>query len=188
MSTEVVCRPLPIFPPEFHRPQQSSRFRAPWSDTLALVRYELYRLGAREGFIELGLTDADIRGDGWPRASARTSHPGVVLSFESRHGHLRYGTDTFPHWQENLRAIGLGLEALRAVDRYGIGKRGEQYVGWKQLTAGPASEPGMVERGRRLIEQHGSVRAAIKATHPDLNPDADPDDFIAVTAAEEAAR
>jgi hypothetical protein len=39
-------------------------------------------------------------------------------------------------WQHNVRAIALGLEALRKVDRYGITRRGEQYAGWKALPAG----------------------------------------------------
>jgi hypothetical protein len=33
----------------------------------------------------------------------------------------------------NARAIALGLEALRKVDRYRITKRGEQYTGWSAL-------------------------------------------------------
>jgi hypothetical protein len=36
-------------------------------------------------------------------------------------------------WQANLRAIGLGLEALRKIERYGITRTGEQYRGWSAL-------------------------------------------------------
>lgn len=90
------------------------------------------------------------------------------------------GTDAFPHWQDNVRAIALGLEALRKVDRYGIGKRGEQYVGWRALPAGDAGE---VDRGRDLIEEAGGVRAALKCHHPDHG--GDPADFSAVQAARE---
>ena len=32
----------------------------------------------------------------------------------------RYATDAYGDWKSNLRAIALGLEALRAVDRYGL--------------------------------------------------------------------
>jgi hypothetical protein len=35
-------------------------------------------------------------------------------------------------WQDNLRAVALGLEALRRVERYGIAQRGEQYAGWRR--------------------------------------------------------
>jgi hypothetical protein len=43
-----------------------------------------------------------------------------------------------PGWQANVRAIALALEALRAVDRYGVTKRGEQYQGWTALPAARA--------------------------------------------------
>jgi hypothetical protein len=102
------------------------------------------------------------------------------VSFESRHGPLEYATDVFDDWQDNVRAIALGLEALRRVDRYGIAKRGEQYRGWKQLEAGGPSPA----RGEDLIREHGSVRAALMATHPDHG--GDPSDFAAVQAARDA--
>lgn len=43
------------------------------------------------------------------------------------------GNRRSPAWQANVRAIALGLEALRRVERYGIAPRGEQYTGWKAL-------------------------------------------------------
>ena len=50
---------------------------------------------------------------------------------------LVYATDCCMFWQHNLRSIALGLEALRAVDRYGISRRGEQYAGFRAaLTTG----------------------------------------------------
>jgi hypothetical protein len=178
----VRCRPLSTFPVEFHAsPNFTSPFRAGWLDTLDLLERELDKLGASDVVVELALTDAEIRLDGWPRAGARPTHPGVVVSFASRHGDLRYGTDAFPDWQANVRAIALGLEALRKVDRYGIGRRGEQYQGWAQLSAGDSD---LVSRGRDLIAEHGGETAALKATHPDRG--GDPDDLRAVQAAREA--
>lgn len=178
----VRCRPLSSFPAEFHAPPNfSNPFRAGWSDTLVLLQRELDKLDAHEVAIELALTESEIRLDGWPRADARPHHPGAVVSFDSKHGPLRYGTDAFPNWQANVRAIALGLEALRKVERYGIGKRGEQYVGWKQL---PAGDPAQAKRGRDLIAEHGGETAALKATHPDHGGDRE--DFEAVQAARAA--
>lgn len=178
----VRCRPISTFPAEFHaRPTFSNPFRAGWSDTLWKLESELGKLGARDVVIELALTESEIRLDGWPRSDARPSHPGVIVSFDSKHGALRYGTDAFPDWQANVRAIALGLEALRKVERYGIGKRGEQYAGWRQLSAGDSD---LVQRGRELIGEHGGSTAALKATHPDHG--GNPDDFRAVQAARSA--
>lgn len=175
-------RPISSWPPEFSRKKQySNPFRAPYPDTIERLHRELGHLKASNAVIELALSESDIRLDGLPRAHARPSHPGVIVSFDSRHGPLRYGTDAFPDWEANLRAIALGLEALRRVDRYGLGKRGEQYAGWRQLGAG---EDSLAQRGAKLIAEHGGVVEALKATHPDHGGDAD--DFRAVQAARAA--
>jgi hypothetical protein len=53
---------------------------------------------------------------------------------------LVYATDACVYWQHNVRSIALGLEALRAVDRYGITRKGEQYAGFRAaLSAGSAA-------------------------------------------------
>lgn len=174
---KIRCRPITSFPAEFQRRRQSSQFSAGWTSTMNLLERELGRLGARDAVIELAVAEGELRIDGWPYADARPTHPGVIISFDSKHGPLRYGTDTFPHWQENVRAIALGLEALRKFDRYGIGKRGEQYQGWRQLSAGDSD---LEQRGRELIADHGGETAALKATHPDHGGDRE--DFEAVRA------
>lgn len=48
-------------------------------------------------------------------------------------------TGEYDDWRDNLRAVALSLEALRAVDRYGVSRRGEQYRGWQALEAGDGS-------------------------------------------------
>ena len=90
--------------------------------------------------LQVDISERYIRTDGLPYANARYgTNPGVIVSFDSRHGPLRYATDAFTEWQDNLRAIALSLEALRAVDRYGVTRRGEQYTGWRAIAA-PAPE------------------------------------------------
>jgi len=175
-------RPLTTWPGgAMTRDRRRSPFRASWSATIELLERELSHLGARHVALELALREDEIRLDGLPRASARPTHPGVVISFDSRHGPLRYAVDAFTTWEDNLRAIALGLESLRRVDRYGMSSSGEQYRGWLALEAG---QGGLIERGRALIVHHGSVAAALKATHPDTG--GNPADFAAVQAAREA--
>ncbi len=65
-------------------------------------------------------------------------------------------------------------------DRHGITRRGEQYAGFKALSAGGPSR----ERGEQLLREHGSVRAALLATHPDHG--GDPAAFADVQAARSA--
>ena len=172
-----VFRPLVDWPtPSATR--KRAPFRAPYSETLRLLIHELDMLGnTGPRVIQVALSEADIRRDGLPRANARPAHPAVALSFTSRHGPMHLSTDTFDDWRDNLRAIALGLESLRRVDRYGIARSGEQYAGWLQLEAST--------RGSALIREHGGVRAAMKATHPDRGGDAA--DFHAVVEASRAS-
>lgn len=181
---EARFRPIPVWAhsttPD-HARRSHWTFKADWANTLDLLHRELRHLDARSIVIGCGLRERDIRNDGWPRSDAREpGHPGIELSFDTPHGRLVYATDVCVWWQHNVRAIALGLEALRAVDRHGITRRGEQYAGFKQLTAG-GPDP---DRGAELIHQHGSARAALLATHPDQG--GDPADFADVQAAREA--
>jgi hypothetical protein len=181
----VTFRPLPGWPyPETVERRSRHVFKAPWSNTMSLLQRELTMLGADSIVLGAGFREQDIRLDGLPRSGAREPlHPGIELSFDSPHGRLVYATDAVDHWQANVRSIALGLEALRAVDRYGITRRGEQYAGWRQL---PAGDDSLVKRGQALIAEHGGITEALKVTHPDLG--GRDDDFRAVQAAREANR
>lgn len=126
-------RPIQQWPGENTRNRRTSNFSASWSSTLSLLDRELSQLGSKNVVIQVALSERDIRLDGYPRANARPDHPGVIVSLDSAYGPLSYPCDTYTSWQDNLRAVALALEALRAVDRYGVTKRGEQYTGWRQI-------------------------------------------------------
>lgn len=131
------------------------------------------------------MREQDLRLDGLPRADRSARSPGIVLSFEAASvfdkPHLRYEVGTYSSWQDNVRALALALEALRAVDRYGVTRRGEQYAGWRQIEAGSVGD-GDPARGRELIRAAGGdVKLALKRAHPDLG--GQPEDFRDVVAA-----
>lgn len=186
MSMDFTFRPLPVWPyPRTRDRRGPNTFSAPWSRTLFLLEAELRHLEGRNCIIAAGFEDRDLRLDGLPRAGAREpQHPGIEISFDTRrHGRLVYQTDACARWQHNVRSIALGLESLRAVDRYGITRQGEQYAGWRQLGSG--GDGPSIERGTRLIrDAGGDVRAAIKATHPDTGGDRL--DFESVRLAQDA--
>lgn len=146
-------------------------FKASWQSTIDLLARELDYLDARNVVIEADFREQDLRLDGLPRSNARQpQHPGVRIAFESKHGPLVYATDSCERWEHNVRSIALGLESLRAVDRYGVTKRGEQYTGWKAI--GGSAGVSTVEEARDLIDGYGGERQAVKATHPDHGGDA----------------
>lgn len=170
-----------------------SRFRASWADTAGLLENELRAIRAQQPVMEVDFREQDFRIDGLPRAGRSARTPGVVLSFVAGaiagKPALRYEIGTYRSWEDNVRAIAKGLEALRAVDRYGITRRGEQYAGWKALTSG--SGVGDPHAGAAIIKQHGSFAAAIKANHPDTGANGGDSqayaDLIAYKEAREAA-
>lgn len=166
MTLDLTFRPIDVWPGELTKRRTRSPFRASYGDTLEVLERELRHLGAKRIVLQIALRDGDIRLDGLPRSNARApEHPGVILAFESTYGPLKYATDAYEGswgedgWKANLRAIALGLEALRKVDRYGITRRGEQYTGWKALGAGiampAASGFASLEEAAAFLIEHG---------------------------------
>jgi hypothetical protein len=172
----------------------SGQFKATWTTIRDQLLHECEQLDARVVVVQLVIDSSGLRNDGKLRANAKVLHPGVKVSFESKHGPLTYATDqyerlwpnTLPGWQANLRAIGLGLQALRAVDRYGITKSGEQYRGFAALTAAPAGQGSLsVKDAIRILtayppysvrsrdEVKAAFRAAMMIHHPDVGGETD---------------
>lgn len=138
----MTLRPLVSWPYPETRDRGRSPFSATWTSTLELLDRELGHLkdgrGNAPSVLQISLREQDFRLDGMPRASAVVSFPGVVLNIESSKGALSYPCDKFKRWQDNIRAIALGLEALRKISRYGITPGDEQYAGWRAIP-GPAA-------------------------------------------------
>lgn len=174
-------RPLLLWDqPETDPRASGTRFRAGWNETVDLLQREAEHLGAQTIAIQVAADASQIRRDGMLRSVARVGHPGVKVAFNSDFGPLTYATDQYDHWKANVRAIALGLQALRAVDRYGISRRGEQYTGWSALSDKPAGHGDLsVEEARRILSQfppyslsnameiQHAWRAAAKVQHPD---------------------
>jgi hypothetical protein len=196
MDDPVIWRvePMPRWPyPETAR-RKSNPFRSKFDATLELLETELEHLRVA-GAVALRVVarDVDVRRDGMLRAHAEVRHPGVALSFtSSTAGALTYPCDQFfaayhgeVDWQINLRAIALGLEALRKLDRYGIAGHAEQYAGWRQIEA--PSRPGFTSADEALIflanlvdtpeaawlDSATLVREARKKAHPDVTGSSD---------------
>lgn len=147
----LIYRPIVTWPGERTAKRRNHPFgsRTTWTSTLELLGHELEMLHVSEAVLQVDSpSERDFRIDGGLRAGAhdRLRSPAVILSFEAPGiGPLQYPCDTFDvhwsgdsmkPWQVNVRAIALGLEALRKVERYGIAGRGQQYTGWKALPAG----------------------------------------------------
>lgn len=106
------------------------------TQTLEDLDRELWQNGAENVVIQVDVAnDRGIRADGWVRADARVNTPAIVLSFQRDGVPYVFACDHFKRWEDNLRAIVLGLEGLRRLERYHIAQAGDQYRGWQALPA-----------------------------------------------------
>lgn len=194
-TIQVQFEPIDQWPGVPTRNRRHSRFKTNLSDTYRLLERELLHLGCKRLVIQADCERRMIRNDGLLRSDARLRGPGVILSFDSKHGSLSYPCDTFANWDCNLRAIALALEALRKVDRYGVTKRAEQYRGWQQLPAPDTADRWTRDDALRFLsrilgeEYHlngeGSIETKLRQaefkTHPDRGGNAE--DFKTVQRA-----
>jgi hypothetical protein len=163
-----------------------------YTKCLNLLERELNHLQATgDVIIQIDMPEGGIRRDGLPYADKKPNSPRVAISFTSKHGPLAYYCDAHHDWRDNVRAIVLGLERLRLVERTGVISRGEQYTGFKALPPGiPLGPPLMtVEEAAAAVRRHAHVgiidseiiakptkfqeahRAAAKRLHPDAGGD-----------------
>lgn len=186
-------RPLDRWPGELTRDRTYSPFRGAYSDTREKLAREVghlihpdmertHTIYRCEAVIEVAVPEGVIRQDGNMRAdvAARNfEHPGVVVSFEGTDGPLQFACDRFitggqlevGAWKANLRAIALGLEALRKVQRYGMGRGHEQYRGFQALGSGvamgPVQQMSKAEAVRILLD-YGRLDGTIDMEYDDV--------------------
>lgn len=189
----IVLRPIDVWHGPVRTHRAFSPFNAGWSDTADLLLREARAISPHgldrtpDVIVQLDVSPAQIRIDGQLRAGTRVDSPRVVVSLTSKHGPLRYECDRFQtsrsgtSWQANVRAIALGLEALRKVERYGIAGSGEQYRGWTAIASGPVDdEIRTLDDAVRFIVKHSDApiidgsstmrdhyRSAARRLHPD---------------------
>lgn len=187
MNWRVRSLDMSTWPGQRTKAPRPSPFKSKWSATTDVLDREMFQLEARDVVLEMDISERNIRNDGCLRADASPRSAGVVLSFQSKHGPLRYPCDTFTNWQDNVRAIALALEALRKVDRYGVTPKGEQYAGFARLPApgnnGDASGFSSIEEAARFVacgitsnwqsvlEDEGTFRRCYRMRARDLHPD-----------------
>jgi hypothetical protein len=141
MGLQATFRPLAAWPGKATVSRKRAPFRIGYAERLNLLEHELTKLSAKDIIIQAQFEPKDIRNDGWPRSSARPKGPAIIVSFKGTKGPLAFPCDRYDSWEDNLYAIALSLEALRAVDRHGVTQNAEQYRGWTQLPA-PAAHNG----------------------------------------------
>lgn len=151
MKTSIRFVPIEKWPGKASAWRPTSKFKASYSATLSLLDDELQHVSAKGVVVQAFLRADQIRNDGWPYSNARPSSPGVIVSFTNGRGAFSFPCEKYSKFEDNLRAISLSLQALRAVDRYGVTQRAEQYQGWKRLPEPDAAPFPTVEDAARFL-------------------------------------
>lgn len=175
MRVQVLEVPLPEWKPVGFRRKRSSFEILNAGANFTAIEREAKHLGAHPDKVRVAVVanDADLTLAGHLRANARPKHPGVQLFIPdtTKHGDQEFNVDQYPNWEENLRALYLSLNAMRALDRWGV-TDGGQYAGFKALPAAREAGPGSgVDPLDILIEVGGPrigdmIRRKEHETHP----------------------
>lgn len=104
---------LARWPRPVHPKRRASKETVKFDVTTHDLVARLLELGTSEASVGLDFDLSQMREDGWPRANASPSSPGVLLVIECRFGTLLLACDTYTHWLHNLHALVGVLEGLR---------------------------------------------------------------------------
>ena len=163
----------PLRPEDWPGPRATRYKYDPFNSTLtstqALLARELRAVKATDVVIQLELSESQIRLDGLPRADARPARPSVILSFtHPTVGPLRYPCERFDRWPSNLRAIALGLEALRKVERYGITTDHQQYRGWRAIESTVVPGDLSLDQAKIAIQRYAQADGSLWDREPEV--------------------
>jgi hypothetical protein len=159
MDLDLRVEPIGDWPGEATESPGHSPFQADYDSTTVILDHELHWHGARATVVQM-----DVNKPTSLRASLKPDSPGVIVSFTTAEGmKLRFACDRFWRWSHNLRAIALGLKALRTVERYGIVNDGQQFAGFRALESAESA------RGFESIED--AARFVVHLARPDLDDD-----------------
>jgi hypothetical protein len=127
-------------PAAFHKRQRQYGETTNWTtkrsltvgDSNEFLRGELRRLGASRIVVSSNLR---LKDTGTPYADQKRmlEDPGVAVYFRLRGASRVLACDKWNSVADNLMAVGKHIEALRAVDRYGVGFLEQAFAGYTAL-------------------------------------------------------
>ncbi len=185
--------------------REHATFRVTLAEAVAELEVELDRLDAANVVIT---SDLPTRADGRPYSSARCEDSGIAVWFVHQGTERVFACDRWSTPAANMRAIGLSIEALRGLQRWGAADLVMRaFSGFAALPAGDGTEQAAVppdERWRDVLGLHdlknsvvardplGAMarvrvrhRELVKRHHTDVG--GAHDDIAAINAARDAA-
>ena len=133
------------------------------------LEIELERLGAKDPTLS---TNVSLNLRGIPRGDERPSDPGVAIYFSFRGKATVLACDHYTSVAGNIAAIAAHIEALRRIERYGVGTIEQALAGYKALPADTAADWrkvfGFGADTRPTVDQiDAAYKKLAHAKHPD---------------------
>lgn len=128
---------------------------------------ELDRLGARAAILS---TNVELRLDGLPRSGQRTpDDPGAAVYFRLKNAPRALACDAWTTVAGNIAALAAHIDALRRIDRYGVGSVEQAFAGYAALP--PTGEDWWlvleVARSSTVLQIEQAYRTKAMQAHPD---------------------
>jgi hypothetical protein len=178
------------------RPRAKRRENTQFQSSLAKARdhlmNEIRLLGGKQPILSSNL---ELRLDGLPYANQKApDDPGIAVYFTYKDKQHCFACDDWRLVEDNVRAIGKTIEALRGIARWGTGDMMERaFQGFEALPA-PEAEPwwsvlGFFSEAEALFQCDYEIKAKklLQKYHPDRE-DGDAWRFDQIVKAREAGR
>lgn len=138
-------------------------------DATARLETELERLGAKGAVLS---TNVSLRLDGRPRSDEAPRDPGVAVYFSFKGKATVLAADRYLTVADNIAAIAGHIEALRRIERYGVGTIEQALAGYRSLPADTAANwravfGFAVDKTPTLEQLDTAYKDAAKKHHPD---------------------
>jgi len=155
-------------------------------DALARLERELRLLEAAD---EILSTNIRVGLNGVPRSGqAEPEDPGAAVYFQLAGKATCLACDRWDRVADNVAAIAQHIDALRRIDRYGVGTRDQAFAGYAQLGPAPVEWWLLLEvkPSATLDQVDDAFRRLSRIHHPDVGGDTGY--FAKLSEAREAAR
>lgn len=178
----------PVSWPRFNGSRPRGKFKTSLGGALDRLEDELRRLRATNIVISSNLRP---RNDGRPYAdqALRVQDPGIAVYFTLNGKPTVLACDRWCYVEHNIAAIALHVEALRGIDRWGVGSIEQAFAGYAALPAHATPSDWRAVLGVGADASLALVRTAYhslaRRKHPDLG--GSHEEMSKLTAAMEAA-